>query len=1333
MRGKCISILMMCLALVLSCQPDEVEPEVPVTPDKPVRTAKTFTVALPEGQEFSGDLPICIFIGSAKNRFTREGTEIPAVFKDTCVSSDVYHAVYPYDSKITADQAGIHLILDTEQKVSAGSVPASPFYVGSSSDGTFSLSGIVTPVKFTVKYDNTVSVVLKSLSGDGLAGPVTLVPPVSEGAWSVKADSLSLSLKADGGFLKGEYYANVAAVNYVAGLQVVVTSADGTVSAVPVGTNGGLDLRSGGVCDLGVIDEAFAPKLSAMVVPVRFKQTGEGSSWPFVEDSGKADAHARNSRLHLAGSGYPVIWTGGGYYLDQDGGFKYESPDPGCYFEFPTFAKGRVVSVSAAFGSTPSPYLTDRNGEVIPGGEAKSGIQAGTLVEWTLGDTEFGEPVRFVMGSSEGSILQFNVTYEMLEGEILNGIESVTVSDGGNKTFGKDRVDINAAVTFKPGASGASSRCVIEYRDAADSGPYTVVECTPENFSCTIDRATGDKYDVRAWAMSSGGWRVYADELTAYSACLRIDFWVDGKLNQPFTVNMPAGATAGQAQAGKEQVWTLKDTDVSIATFSPLTPEGCYIDVNSARACRIISSGTETAPCTYFKLPAVPGKALREVVVTRGISPGARFMICEDPDNAQATAVSSVLYLGSEGSTGTLSCPLTSANTAYYLVFPEQKAYNLCNAHAFYENSSSSGPGASDEPGPGALFTEEPDDPSVDVKRTFDYSVLAKAGHPRLLMGREDFSKLKARVTDGRLQNPTLYKIHSAVVAHAGKIASSGDNLTDPAKHEQVVEHLLALSYAYRMTGRAEYLAKLRSDLRTVTSWTDWNSSNALSYGEICQAVAIAYDWLYYDLDLEERTRAHEAMVRNAIRISLNDGYRAGRGNGNQVINSGVMLGALAIYEKDKAVAVDNIEAGLVDNKACQTVVYAGGGGYPEGSNYWEYGTTNEVILLQTLEHIFGHTAGLGDVPGFMDTGSFALFAHGTANSSFSFNDGGGAVDDPLPGTWWFAAKKGDPSLAFGEKHLLDKGVYTTSFQRRMPLVPCFLKDFDIDSKTIQAPSEAMWHCGGQMPVGVVRRGWKYDASDAYLCVKGGHADTWASMVTSHGHMDAGSFIFEADGQRWSDDIMRPSYSAWFAALRDAGSRSGDTSQSGLRWDTFRVNNLCHSTISAYANDGSVPGKLHPSDQYVSGQADIVAVIDQQGRQGYTLDLSSPMKGQVKSARRTVCLVDGKDLEVTDEIEALPGLDCPLEWRMLSVSIASVSDGKVVLTSLADASVSRELKVSCSDSSVNPEYASWSTVRPSSWTPRTWDPVISDRVIAGWKVTLPAGRKVTFTTTFRRP
>ena len=630
-------------------------------------------------------------------------------------------------------------------------------------------------------------------------------------------------------------------------------------------------------------------------------------------------------------------------------------------------------------------------------------------------------------------------------------------------------------------------------------------------------------------------------------------------------------------------------------------------------------------------------------------------------------------------------------------------------------------------------FVEEPDDPAKDPNITFDYSLLKEAGHPRLLIDEQGFADLKTKVTSGRFSNPTLYKLHQSVISRAQRIVSQDRKFTGPSDHYVVVDNLLSCAYAYRMTGQSAYLVKAVSDLKEICGKSHWNP-NGLSVGEISLAVALAYDWLYYDLDLETRKLAHKAMVSNGIKPVYNKDMSASIGNWNSIILGGAACASMAVYEKDKETAVLQIEDAVKENMPAMKGIYSPNGNYAEGCGYWEYGTGFEVCFLTCLQDIFGNTAGLMEVPGFLESGKYALYTHGTMNTEFSYCDGGGSTDSPFLTSWWFAAKFNDPTLAYCENHMLDGGIYTDTDLdvpgfRLLPTIVAMIRDFNIDSMTMTPPEDEMWHGDGEMPVTMVRKGWNYDESDVFLGIKAGHCNTWKTSSTAHGHMDAGSFVFEAEGVRWSDDIMRPSYAAWTSALEQAGSRSGDTSQKGLRWDTFRVNNLCHSTIVSYTNDGSVPNKLHASDFYVDGFATIDEVIDNGGRQGAVVDMSAPMKGQVSKATRTIELVDGTDLVVTDEITALPDMDSRMEWRMLSISSSSVSDDGITLTKNGK---NRTLTVSSSDPSLVPEYASWKTVRPDDWTPRTWDPTITDRTIVGWTLTVPAGKTVRLVTTLKK-
>ena len=232
-------------------------------------------------------------------------------------------------------------------------------------------------------------------------------------------------------------------------------------------------------------------------------------------------------------------------------------------------------------------------------------------------------------------------------------------------------------------------------------------------------------------------------------------------------------------------------------------------------------------------------------------------------------------------------------------------------------------------------FEEEPDDPVSDFNITFDYSVLARAGHPRLLIDKEGFEDLKTTVTTGRFTYKTLYKLHQEVLSRARQIVSSDRGFTGASDHYTIVDNLLSCSYAYRMTGQSAYLVKAKGDLATVCGYANWVPSG-LSVGEISLAVAIAYDWLYYDLGLEERTVIHNAMVDKGIRQVYSKNMSTSIGNWNSIILGGAACASLAVYEKDKEISVKQIEKAVEENKIAMKGIYSPDGNYAEGCGYWE-------------------------------------------------------------------------------------------------------------------------------------------------------------------------------------------------------------------------------------------------------------------------------------------------------------------------------------------------------------------------------------------------------------
>ena len=167
-----------------------------------------------------------------------------------------------------------------------------------------------------------------------------------------------------------------------------------------------------------------------------------------------------------------------------------------------------------------------------------------------------------------------------------------------------------------------------------------------------------------------------------------------------------------------------------------------------------------------------------------------------------------------------------------------------------------------------------------------------------------------------------------------------------------------------------------------------------------------------------------------------------------------------------------------------------------------------------------------------------------------------------------------------------------------------------LDLKHIGKPKRNFWFSRGDTPVFIYRGGWD-SKEDTYLGVKGG------SPSTSHAHMDAGSFVYDAYGVRWSMDFGLQSYTTLESKLSALGGNLWDMGQNSMRWDVFRLNNLNHSTIS-----------INDARHRVNGVATLTTTINTATELGATFDLTEVVSDQAASATRTVKIVNDKDLVV---------------------------------------------------------------------------------------------------------
>lgn len=128
-----------------------------------------------------------------------------------------------------------------------------------------------------------------------------------------------------------------------------------------------------------------------------------------------------------------------------------------------------------------------------------------------------------------------------------------------------------------------------------------------------------------------------------------------------------------------------------------------------------------------------------------------------------------------------------------------------------------------------------------------------------------------------------------------------------------------------------------------------------------------------------------------------------------------------------------------------------------------------------------------------------------------------------------------------------------------------------------QTPLPLVWVAGGPGPVAVMRSAWG-DPRALFVAVKGGTPNT------SHGHMDIGGFVFEADGVRWAVDLAAESY----PKMRAAGLDLWNYRQDSSRWATFRIGPEGHNILRFNGARQQVDGRASVRNASMPGEPAVV-------------------------------------------------------------------------------------------------------------------------------------------------
>ena len=500
--------------------------------------------------------------------------------------------------------------------------------------------------------------------------------------------------------------------------------------------------------------------------------------------------------------------------------------------------------------------------------------------------------------------------------------------------------------------------------------------------------------------------------------------------------------------------------------------------------------------------------------------------------------------------------------------------------------------------------------------------------HPRILFFNGEEDDVKKNIEESRV----MYAIHSEILnACEGMLSAapvtykkSGKRLLEVSR--RALKRIFYLSYAYRMTEDPRYLKRAEKELLAVSGFKDWNPAHFLDAAEMTMAVAIGYDWLYNGLSPESRDVIRDAIILKGLSPSFNyrfNGFLRASHNWNQVCNSGMSYGALAVIEDAPDLSKYLIERSI-SSLELALGEYAPDGAYPEGPMYWSYGTGFCVMMMSALEKIFGRDFNLTKFPGFMSTGYY--YRETVAPSGMLFNYSDCETTKNLNETmFWFAGKTGDMSLLYDEEKIMDSPDFRKRLCERL-LPAALIWGRDCGFGKIAPPSHKILVADGKAPIAFMRTSWSSPEA-IFVGFKGGQANT------SHGHMDAGSFVMESDGVRWALDLGKQDYNS----LETKGRDIWDRTQDSFRWKILRYSNFAHNTLT-----------VNDSQHKVDGRATIISHSSDDGFLNVVADLCPLFENHLASAKRGVAIVENRYVLVQDETETLPGEPAKVRWTMVT-------------------------------------------------------------------------------------